>query len=434
MKFTQKEIDLIEGVKKLIYENVASNDDIKELIQKREGKFGYAFMSPAQNAFLNPFGAIKALYSDLDEQVLVNPKFKDDKNLTRILLHETLHAYSKGINCIGFYNNKSFMVTDPARQMSLLDMFMARKNDIAYVYLNQGRVINEAATEFYSSEFSGKEPYAYHAFLPMYANLSKVCGYDNLKKLYFAHDPDGLIYAITKSYHLPNDYLAKKLVMLLDSSFSPDGFLSYDIFKYAYRVFLEINVIKTLDEQKNIKSPKDLKKYINVNDLVTYKNSGSEEDKESLACIAEFLTNELDSWKKLQDHGDWTEIQKVVHEIIRLKKVSSKNDCSEYKEFLDQNMADVLTYINQEMYYKFGGELIGHDASLETVLDVMTESTGKLNMNSLSDFDRNISICNILGKDLDPLKLKYFEFKDIKRFQVENFDNQSLIQDYNIVM
>lgn len=400
MKFAEKDLILVNDLNNLIFEKAGTDTQILELLKSRKEKINYAYYNDNNKINYILGENVAAFYSDLEECVFLAPDIESRWDKKHVLMHEICHAYSKANDCTGFFNNRCYSVKDGDEPMDLISMLLYHKKGFSYVYANENRVINEAATEFYASEFLNEEPVSYHIFLPIYANLSEVCGHEKLKLLYFNHNDREFIKTIQESYNLKDDYLVKKLFMLLDASCNINGMVSDQILKYAYQTYLDMNINKVMFEHKD-DNPKN---YINVKKLIAYKGAGNEDNEICLDEICVDMEKHLNEFDGLQDSGDIEKTRSMVNEFV-CKRMNDENmkyiGYEKYKDYFMKNMGDVLTYLNQEIYFKINGQLLEDETPINTVMNFISSFKDEIDYNALSKSERNCIAANLFSTKHD---------------------------------
>ena len=416
MELETSEQNLKDKFVELIYKNVGTDAELLEFLKSRTEKISYKYMDEEHKSFFNIDDNGMGFYLDFEDCIFLNPNLKYQTGKEQVLMHEMCHAYSKSFDGTGFFKYKSSIVNEAenvAENLSLksarkeassvsdlMSLLYARKNRLSYAYSNENRIINEAATEFYASQFIDAEPVGYSHFLPLYKNLSDGCGYDKLKTLYFKRDEKGLISAIKDSYHLKDEYLVKKLLMVLDASCDCAGTISEYILRFAYEIYFEMHINKIIFEN-NIKSNVDLKKYLNAEELLAYKNCKNEDSKIFFNSVKKDLEKRLLGSEYHIISHDLEKTKTMVNEFICKRLVDNDyniNNYREYKHYFKNNLGDVLTCLNQETYYKVNGVLQDADKAVNTAINFIMEFKDELDIQSLSKFERKDIAVNLFSE------------------------------------
>ena len=170
MNFSVKQKKQIKKIQKLILANViACESDVRPSIISRFKEVKYRFLTEQELADEKLATTVAAFFDELTDEICFKPNFSDNKIFEHILLHEMIHAHS-------YKNGYSGLNYVDKRAIDEKNFVMEKRN----------QMIDESATEFYASMFDGSSPMSYIMFVPIYAHLSDVCGYEKLMTLYFS--------------------------------------------------------------------------------------------------------------------------------------------------------------------------------------------------------------------------------------------------------
>ena len=255
-------------------------------------------------------------------------------------------------------------------------------------------MLNESATEYYASMFDGKYPIAYTMFVPIYAHLSDVCGFEKLMTLYFSNNHEKFIQTITDSYHLKDDYLATKLFMQMEQSYNlQSGQQNLVGLREAYKTLLQMNIEKVCYEFGNELTTQDLLEKIDCSKIIGLNNVGNSRAREFLKYVQNSMEDYLKDYSNKPVENDFNKIAKTVDEFVFHRLNVTKNiDYNTYKEFFRENLCDVLLYLDQNQLYNFENYFVNNDLAINEVLNFIHDENGHINLSHLSKEDKHNAV------------------------------------------
>ena len=411
MNLTESQKQLVKKLQKVILANIVNcDDDVRMNVLKRFKDIKFNVVSEIDLLERGESPTIAAYLDHPTKTVIINSAYLNKPYFEHLLLHELFHAYSLNGEDTGFFTKEHNKIVKTNK---------SGKQVVFEVELVKNSMMNEAATEFYATLFSDKEILSYPLFVPVYQNLSDVCGFDKLSNLYFSNNSAKMIEEIKNAYHLKDIYLIKKLFVQMDQCFDlMKGKTNNELIVEIYKTLVDMNIQKINFENEKTFASEELKWIVNLDSIIDVHSICSDEKlnifnnikKELKAYIENYdYKTEVDSFEKTK-----LMVDNFISDIFTFGKNSNYN---EYKQYFKNNLVDVVRYLDQNVYYNFDGYTTNIDLPINEVLNFLKDENGRIDISHLSNQDKKVFINSILNNAKYNIKNaeNYFSLADIKK-------------------
>ena len=336
----------------------------------------------------------------------INDEMSNNFNI-HTLIHEMIHGITTD-----FSNSKS--ITGISKSNIL------KNEEDTIICINENIAINEGFTEFFTTKFLDKNlTKSYPHFVDIVKYLSEMCGYKNLKQLYFNNDLQGIKELIKTNYHLPDTNLVETLFQQMEYSYNNSVnklFLQTNKYQFAicYKTLLQMEIIR----QKAINPNVVFTKQYVIDFFSKYKNYFISKERD------EIVNNLSDNITLINNHLNYT---KLENEKINNLTVGIINACLSnnqklkdfYKKHLDSNFINILYKLNS------GWGIMKNDnhfAPAEIIDKYLTLLHNKDEKISLSNFNNEQKYEIILNAMTIKDGYKHFYAKDLINFVNNGLD------------
>ena len=382
MDFTNEQKEMVKKLQKVMLANVLyCNDDVRPSIIAKFKDVKYRFLTKEEFEEKELSKSIAAFFSPKNNEICINPNNRlNDREFQQILLHEMLHAHSFGGKTTGLSFEENRDVTNSE-----------------YVNHFKFRMIDECATEFFTSSFLNKSMLSYKKFVPIFASLSNVCGYEKFMTYYFTNNHKKFVEAIMESYHLKDDYLINKLFMQMDQCFNLEkGFENSVLLKEAYKTLCEINIQKLNFENGKKLSNEELLSKMDLNQILNIFETKDWETAEYLRDIKKDLKQFVKNYVP-QKQTDFKQVEKTVVSFVLDRLNCNKNaNYDEYKKYFQNNLCDVLLYLDQNITFNVNNYGLSNDLAINEVLNFLHDESNHINLSNYSKDEKHYIVNSIM--------------------------------------
>ena len=377
MEFTNEQKELIKKLQKLILSNViCCESDVRPNIISRFKEVNYRNLTEKEMKELNVPDTAAGYFEILTDSICINPKLANANNFEHILLHEMLHAHSYDKQ---FGTGYSYVTM---QETSKFDNVIVKRHNI---------LINEAATEYYASVFKNEPTISYQLLIPIYQHFSDVCGFEKLMTYYFSNDYKKLYETIVDKYHLKDDYLVKKLFMQIEQGFDyKTSSVNWPALVETYQTLVEINIQKLNFENGTKLNNTELLEKLNFNKILSINDEINVSVAKYLELIKKNMKKYIFTRKDYEEKIDFDLISTIVDNFVFHRLNATKDvDYQLYKNFFNDNLCDVLLYLDQNVEYIFDGHAMNPDLAINEVLSFLRDERGIISLKHLSKNERH---------------------------------------------
>ena len=389
MDLTQKQNEVIKKLQKLILTNIVTcSDKTRKNAINQFKNVKFEIMSEIDLTEMGESASVAAFFDESKNSITINSMYLDSLYFEHLLLHEMFHAYSFNNNKTGFYFIENVQYDKN---------FFNRCHNCTFV-TKKFEMLNESATEFYATMFSDKKMVSYTFLLPIYGNLSEVCGFDKLLNLYFSNNTIAMLNLVKKSFHLKNDYLVNKLFMQMDQSFNiKTGLFNKSYIPYVYRTLIDMHIEKLNVEIGRKLSNSELCQLIDIDKIIKSAGLLRYDDINEFNIIENNLKNYIKNYNDPKKTIDFDELKFKMDNFIcdRLLGNKTANYC-EYKKYFSEHLLDCILYLGQSNICKIDSYRLNSDLQINEFLNFMHDKNKHIDLSNLSEGDKDLFIKIIL--------------------------------------
>ena len=415
MNLTQKQNELVKKLQKVILTNIVNcSDETRKNAINQFKNVKFDVLSEIDLMEMGESASAAAFFDEDKNTIVINSAFINAKFFEHLLLHEMFHAYSFNNKKTGFYYKDD---------VSYDKKFSNRLHNCK-VSTKMFEMLNESATEFYATMFSDQKMVSYTFLLPIYGNLSEVCGFDKLANLYFSNNTTEMVNLVKESFHLKDDYLINKLFMQMDQSFnSKNGSTNKSYLSNVYRTLIDMHIEKLNAESGRKLSNSELCKSINVDKIIKSAGSLRYEDVFEFNNIKNNLESYIKNYSQTKNTINFDELKFKMDNFICDRLLGNKTaNYAEYKEYFSKHLLDCILYLGQSHICKIDSYKLNPDLQINEFLNFMHDKNRHIDLSNLSNNDKELFIKSVLENKkhnvINPEKHFYdFDLKSVSKAQ-----------------
>ena len=292
-----------------------------------------------------------------------------------VLVHETIHAIS------------NFDGSDGSHRTGFHCDFLKHTSNYMPVYFHENIGINEGFTQFFATKFLNiKNECAYLTEVNIAEILSSVCGYEEVKELYFNNDIAGLKQLIKDKYHLQDSALINKLFSQMDTMVNTASLFRIhegSFVKNCYETLLQMEINRrSVEAGKGVKLTQDeIQDYLNKH-MHSYVG-------DNLAYIESIISNKDALYKK--DNSNKHNVgfyRDLTANVVDALIYDDKIKLFMYKNKLKANSLDVLRMLNHDVIFVKGGESLNNYEIVDMYLNMLHDKNGKIRLDHFNDREK----------------------------------------------
>ena len=389
MNLTQEQKGIIKKLQKVVLANIVNcADDVRQNAIKQFKNVKFEIVSDIDLMEMGESPTVAAFFDESKNCIIINSMFLNSPHCEHILLHEMFHAYSFNGNKTGFYfvDNVHYKKNFSGRDHSCI------------IKTKMFEMLNESATEFYATMFSDKKMISYVYFLPIYNNLSEVCGFDKLASLYFSNNAIKMLNLVKTSFKLKDNYLVKKLFMQMDQAFNvKTGETSKLLIVDMYKTLIDMHINKLNAENEKILTSTQLASLMDINKIVESKGLTKYEYVENFDELRNSLKNYIENYTVKTYINNMDEIKNKVDNFLCDRLLGNKTaNFMEYKEYFSKHLLDCILYLDQNHIYKMDTYNLHSDLFVNEFLNFMHDENKHINLSNLNNNEKELFIKTII--------------------------------------
>lgn len=407
--FDSEDKKFVKEVQQILLRNTADlNDDIRARIYTAFNNVNYKYLTSQEADERKLLNSI-AFFSTQDRTIyVVNGRFL---NLRHALLHEMIHS-----------------VTSPDKFHSgFANIFVKFSESGNSQIMTSNAAINEAATEFYATIFTGDYgKCGYQHYVHIYNYLSEVCGYNNLKNAYFACDLNAFKNIVATSFNLDNTALVDKLISQLETlhfyGANKTDNKALMLLSECYFTLVQMTFCKLKHENPNLPN-NIIANMIDVNNITKPMQNSEEFIKRILNVMRVQLYDQL---LCLDDLTPAQYRSNRVNENAMLKFVDNMDNpefFKRHKQYIAKYLPDLLMqFFKRQTLYDGQNYSIKLSDVYTKIVSTLFDDNGKLDLSQLSQIDRRRAMTiMLLGPFAESCKLyDHLKPKDVVEYVNNN--------------
>ena len=409
LKSEQKQI--VKKLQEIVLANIVNCDDeVRKNALKQFKDVKFDVLSEIDLMEMGESPTVAAFFDERKKTIVINSSHINKPYFKHLLLHEMFHAYSFNNGKTGFYHIDSKKITINNNSTNKQSVFKINSQKLS--------MLNESATEFYATMFLDKKVLSYPLFIPVYANLSEVCGFDKLANLYFSNNATKLTEEVQSAFKLKDDSLAKKLFMQMDQCFNlQTGVTNEKLIVEIYKTLADMHIQKLNNEHGKVLTGEELVDLIDFDQMIDTSNI-SFDRVQKLNEVKSMLHNYVANYEYNNTKNNADEIKDNVDNFICKRFTFGRRaDYDEYKQYFKNNLLDVFLYLDQNNSYIVDDYLLNDDLAVNEVLNFMHDDCKHVDLSNLSETEKEIFLNCILENKKHNINNpeNHFRLTDVKK-------------------
>ena len=391
MSLTDKQKQLIKKLQKVIMSNIVNcAENVRQNALKQFNDVKFKVLSEIDLMEMGEASSVGAFFDEKEKTIFINSSLLEKPFFEHLLLHEMFHAYTYNNRKTGFFDIET---------SQLAKQTQSTKQVVFEVYNQKYEMLNESATEFYATMFSDKKILSYSLFVPIYANLSENCGFDTLSNLYFANNTPKMIEQIKNVFHLKDDYLIKKLFMQMEQCFNlKTGETNNSLLVEMYKTLVDINIQKLNFVNNKKLTGNELIENINLDQIIDTKYISVFDKIQILNRIKLELNDYISDYIYKENLNNFETTKQMVDDFIFDRFVYGKKlNYGNYKEYFNNNLIDVILYLDQNITYKVDRYALNDNLAIIEVLNFMHNETNHIDISHLASKDKKVFLNSVMN-------------------------------------